>query len=459
MSHRTGTQYLTLSLLIVLFSSLLFVYRFLSVSAAPVNGVTELASISTAGEQGNSFSFNSSISAYGRFVVFYSEASNLVSGDTNGEWDVFVRDRQTGETERVSVSSTGEEGDAVSQQAAISADGRYIAFESYATNLVNGDTNGARDIFVHDRQAGTTERISVSSTGEQANSYSSKPAISADGRFVAFDSNATNLVEGDTNGTLDVFVFDRQTGVTERVSVNSSSEQGDDSSNSPAISGNGRYVAFRSDATNMISNDTNFFPDVFVHDRQTGVTERVSVSSTGEEGDHFSYGVSISADGRYVAFGSSSTNLVIPEDVNEYLADIFVHDRQTDETVRVSVSSVGEKGDADSDDPAISADGRLVAFSSAATNLVSGDTNGEQDIFVHNLLTGETERVSVSSIGEQGNDYSVDPSISANGSIVVFESQATNLVSGDINGTQDVFAHTRIDPNTAPRAFLPIMTR
>ncbi len=246
-------------------------------------------------------------------------------------------------TTRVSVNSTGAQGNGHSAYPSISADGRFVAFASGASNLVPGDT-GYWDVFVHDRQTGTTTRVSVSSTGTQSNDNSGDPSISADGLYVAFTSSAQNLIPGDTNGRADVFVHDRQTGTTTRVSVNSTGTQGDFNSWRPAISANGRYVAFISDATTLVPGDTNGRADVFVHDRQTGATTRVSVSSAGIQGDGFVEGSStpsISADGRFVAFASGASNLV-PGDTNNQ-KDVFVHDRQTGATTRVSVSSADDK--------------------------------------------------------------------------------------------------------------------
>ncbi len=228
-------------------------------------------SVATDGTEADGVSYTSAISADGRFVAFYSGATNLVSGDTNGTTDVFVHDRQTGTTERVSVATGGGQADNGSfGPPAISADGRFVAFYSNATNLVGGDTNSKYDIFVHDRQTGTTERVSVATGGGQATDSSQSPAISADGRFVTFYSNATNLVGGDTNGAADVFVHDRQTGTTERVSVATGGGQatGGDSYD-PAISADGRFVAFDSAATNLVSGDSNSSDDMFVHDRGT----------------------------------------------------------------------------------------------------------------------------------------------------------------------------------------------
>jgi Tol biopolymer transport system component len=408
---------------------------------------TTRASVDSAGVQGNNDSYHASISGDGRFVAFYSKATNLVPGDSNGVQDAFVRDLQTGVTERVSVDSAetqanGSSGNTYSPS--ISGDGRYVAFESAATNLVPADTNGSWDIFVRDRQSGTTERVGV-----QGNGHSYNPSISSNGRYVAFESAATNLVAGDTNASVDVFVYDRQTFVTTRVSLDSAAVQGNNGSYNAAISSDGRYVAFWSDSDNLAPGDTNTVPDVFVRDRQTGLTTRVSVDSGGAEGNGDSYEPSISADGRYVAFWSYANNLV-PLDTNG-VADVFVHDRQSNATTRVSVDSLGLESDNDSFELSISADGRFVAFWSNADNLVPGDTNLAADIFLRFIPDGTTRRLSVSSGGVQGNQSSFAPSISANGSRVAFESQATNLVSGDTNGFWDVFVLDR----RALRVFTP----
>jgi Tol biopolymer transport system component len=182
-------------------------------------------------------------------------------------WDVFVHDRVTGQTSRVSVSSSGEQGNGESRFPSLSADGRYVAFESLASNLVPSDTNGTPDVFIHDRVTGQMTRVSVSSSGEEGNGNSSEASVSANGRYVAFHSSASNLVPGDTNGTWDVFVHDRVTGQTSRVSVSSSGEQGNGNSYEANISPDGRYVAFGSAASNLVPGDTNGTPDVFVHDR------------------------------------------------------------------------------------------------------------------------------------------------------------------------------------------------
>jgi Tol biopolymer transport system component len=274
--------------------------------------------------------------------------------------------------EVVSVSTTGERGSGSSSDPSLSADGRFVAFTSWARNLVPGDTNDAGDIFVRDRSAGTTEIVSVSSSGDQGNADSYLPCISSDGRFVAFGSRATNLVADDTNGVSDVFVHDRVAGTTERVSVSSGGLQADDAAWPPSISGDGRYVAFPSRATNLVPDDTNGAYDVFVHDRLTRTTQRVSVTSAGEQGNRESYcgEYAVSADGRYVVFSSRADNLV-PGDFNE-VSDVFVRDRQTSQTSRLSVTRDGSEANGASSGARISGNGRYLCFWSDATNLAEG---------------------------------------------------------------------------------------
>jgi len=422
------------------------------VGAAAQNGLgtTERVSVTTGGKQGNSPGGSGfpSLGADGRYVAFYSTASNLVPGDTNGVGDVFIRDRLAATTERVSVGSSGEQGSNYSVFPSLSADGRFVAFGSTAENLVPGDMNKRPDIFVRDRRAGTTELVSVGTGGTSANEGNNRPVISADGRFVAFTSDATNLVPGDTNRMLDVFVRDRLAGTTERVSIASSEEQGDRVSTAafdhPTLSADGRFVAFSSEATNLVPGDTNRLMDVFVRDRLVGTTERVSLGIGGANGDTGSARPAVSADGRYVAFFSDASNLV-HNDTNG-VRDVFVRDRLRGTTERVSTASSGEQGNlgaSDYEPPALSADGRFVAFESQATNLVTSDTNGEMDVFVRDRLAATTERVSVGTSGEQGNYWSLRPSLSADGRFVAFVSLASNLVPGDTNNTVDVFVRDR----------------
>lgn len=395
-------------------------------------------------------SFNGGVSADGRYVAFSSHASNLVPGDTNGAEDVFVYDRHTGDVERVSVSSIGAEADNTATSAAISADGRYVAFYSFASNLVPGDTNSNHDVFVHDRVTGETVRASVSSTGTGGNGSSTNPDISGDGRYVVFESGSENLVPNDTNGPCgggvpsegcDVFVHDLATRTTERVSTTSSGAQADGPSGSfPTISDDGRYVAFNSYASNLVPGDPDNVADIFVKDRETGQTTGVSVGTGGVRANASSFSGTISGDGRYVAFRSFAANLV-PADGNR-VADVFLHDRAAGTTERVSVTSAGVEANAATDPFLdISRDGRFVTYQSSATNLVSGDTNGATDVFVYDRVAGVTERASVGPAGSQGAGASTDPSISADARHVSFASVA-ELAEGS-NGFTDVFLRDR----------------
>jgi Tol biopolymer transport system component len=349
-----------------------------------------------------------------------------------------------GLTERVCVSSAGVP--AVSNTftlayVAISADGRFVTFSHYATNLVAGDTNGAPDVFLRDRQLGTTERVSLAWDNSElmGNSYAS--ALSADGRYVAFSSSAPGVVPGDT-GLIDVFIRDRQAGTLTKASVSSSGTPGNDHSGlAPTLTPDGRWVAFCSDATNLVGGDTNNNTDVFVHDNFTGATERVSVSSSGVQGNgqsgiaiHSSGRMGISADGRYVAFWSIATNLV-SGDTNSK-ADVFVRDRTAGTTTRASVGPLAVQGDDNSGYSAvyhgvsISLDGRYVAFTSAATNLIAGDANGRVDVFLRDRVLSQTIGVSVGSNPVPGLNGLVDATLSGDGRYVAFAADAAVVGGG-----------------------------
>jgi Tol biopolymer transport system component len=404
--------------------------------------VTVRVSVGPGGSQGNGVSGQAMISDDGRFVAFESVATNLVAGDTNGVSDAFVRDRVTGATDLVSVGLGGAPGNHLSELPTISGDGRFVAFASLASNLVAGDANNRFDVFVRDRVAGVTELVSVDSAGVQSNDDSFLASISADGRYVAFVSSAGDLVAGDTNGAFDVFVHDRVTGATERASVASNGAQADFDSDSCAISADGRFVVFSSSATNLVPGDMNDEYDVFLRDRQNGITECISVDAAGLPGNAFSADASISGDARFVVFPSNASDLV-PGDTNGS-RDTFLRDRQAGTTERVSLGSGGAEGDHGGDAGTVSSDGRYVAFASFSTNLVAGDTNGLSDVFVRDRVGGATVRVSVDSLGGQANQRSTlrwFGAMSPDGRSVAFQSYGSNLVPGDTNGTADVFVH------------------
>lgn len=403
-------------------------------------------STATSGTEANSHCMRTALSGDGRVVSFSSGASTLVQGDTNNEVDVFVRDLANGMTSRVSVSSTG--GQAVngeSDLSALSHDGRFVVFQSNASNLVSGDTNAKTDIFVRDRTAGTTILLSAGWAGEAANGDSSQPCISADGRVVAFRSAASNLVLGDANGLVDVFVHDIQSSVTTLVSVDSAGVQGNDHCHTPALSADGHFVSFTSGASNLVPGDTNAKWDIFVRDLTMGTIVRASVSSSGVQGNGHSGNPSLSGDGRLVAFDSSAVNLVPGLSI---VQDVYVRDLWTGVTTRASVLSSGAQGATNSAGGVISSNGRYVAFASTAPFVV-GDTNGALDVFLHDRATGVTYRASVTSTAGQVNGSSAGAALSAEGGAIAFESGATNIVPGDSNGMQDVFLHERGDSGFA----------
>lgn len=437
--------------------TLLFVLVFSAActsSYKPTPGTVRV-SVAADGSQADNRSKQPSMSVDGRYIAFVSDATNLVEGDDNEVSDIFVRDMAMGTVTRVSVSSAGVEGNGASYWPFISADGRYVTFTSEADNLVDADTNGFGDVFLHDMKTSTTELISVATDGQSANELSFWPSVSEDGRYVAFMSNASDLISVDINNTWDIFLRDRKAGTTSLASFAYDHTQTNSQSEYPMISANGRYIAFASDATNIVSDDTNGYRDVFEYDRVTGKTMRVSLSSDGTQTDNGTqmFALSISANGKYVAFASLATTLV-PDDTNAAW-DIFVHDSDTGETTRVSVSNGGVQADQGSYGVSISSDGRYVAFGSNATNLVSGDTNEVMDVFVRDRQEGTTRRLSTASNGNQGNgpsgftiiaetaiDFAYGPAIISDGSTVVYMSTATNLVEGDTNANQDIFVST-----------------
>lgn len=413
----------------------------IGVAAGPAWAGTVRVSLGPGGVQGNGTSSHPTVVGDGRFVGYSSKASNLVPGDTNRVEDVFVLDRQSGVTTRVSVSSSGVQGSGGSIKPALTTDGRYVLFQSYASNLVPGDTNGKLDLFLRDRAAGTTSRVSVSSSGGQANGDSSYASFSNDGRYVLYSSLASNLVPGDTNGVADIFLYDRTTKKTERVSV----ADGGGQANGPSeffayLTADARYVVFRSAASNLVANDTNGSTDVFMLDRQTRHVERLSVSSTGAQANGDSVYPTMSADGRYVVFHSDATNLVTGDTNRKN--DVFVRDRTARTTTRISLGAGGAQLNNTSRYGKITPDGRYVAFESLATNLVGGDGNGTIDVFVRDLQAGTTRLVSRASGGGTGNGQSHRHFISATGQVVVFDSAATDLVPGDTNQQTDIFLST-----------------
>ncbi|MBK8816693.1 MAG: PD40 domain-containing protein [Methylococcaceae bacterium] len=405
-----------------------------------------------------------SISADGRYVAFVTGNSKVTANDTNASYDVFVRDLLTRTTEVVSVNTSGKLGNDFSDTPSLSGNGRFIAFRSLASNFATGDTSKSYDIFVHDRQSKITRLVSKGYNGAKANGHSSYPQISADGRYVAFQSSASNLIANDTNRIDDVFVHDLKTKRTFRVSVNTNGKQAigrnsiidPQKSGFPHISSDGRYIAFESDAQGLVDEDTNNLSDVFVHDQLTRKTIRVSVSSKGEQTVPFclglhchltggnNYGSSISADGQFVAFYSDANNLV-PFDKNE-VRDVFIHSLKTGTTGIISVKTDGRQTNDGSGGTAISANGRFVSFASVATNL---DNFGaafsflSANVFVRDRYLKVTNRVNFTPSGGDNDLFSDRPEISADGREISFYSASTDLIDHDTNGGSDIFVNDR----------------
>lgn len=420
-------------------------------------------------------SYRPFITADGRLVAFQSGAA-LVSGDTNQSDDIYVFDRQNQVLERVSVSSTLTQGNGHSQFPSMSADGRYVVFESVANNLAPGDTNATWDVFVHDRLNGITDLVSVNSAGQVSNLVTGDRQtaawISSDGKFVGFFSKGTNLADDngdgiyndDTNGRYDAFVRDLQSGITKRVSFASNAMgggQGNHDSVGVRVSTGGRFVVFHSLATNLVPGDSNATYDVFVRDTHPSFADTflVSKSSSGTIGNNISAQPFITANGRYVFFGSWASNLV-SGDTNGNM-DAFRHDRFTGVTERISKATSGQQGfPCMSSIPSAqrgsygwtsSSDGRFVAIGSCAPNIAPRDfvdrDDRYHDIFVFDLLGGGIYRSSVDSGGREGDGHSWLPVVSDDGKFVTFESEATNLSgslfaeNADGNGLSDVYVH------------------
>lgn len=407
-------------------------------------GVTQRVSVDAQGNEGNDISgflSGPAINAGGRYVAFDSTATNLLPGG-NLPFNIFVHDRLTGAIEVVSVSSSGKQAEGLSSTPDLSDDARFVAFDSDAANLVSGDRNGVTDVFRHDRETGETVLVSAGPDGRPGASSSHAPAISADGRFIVFHANSA-LVPEDTNETTDVYVRDMQAGITALVSAAPDGSAGNNSSFIQDISADGRFVAFVSSATNLVPGDVDDTEaNVYVRDLQAGITELVSVGTDGTRANVGFFDVpSISADGRFVAF--STFDSLVAEDTSPFSLDIYLRDRQAGTTELISVNSDEVPADGRSESPSVSADGRFVAFTSDAGNLAPETSSPfpDEDIFVRDRQAGLTVRVSESSAGEEGDARSLTPAISADGLVTAFGSDASNLVPNDTNFVKDIFVH------------------
>ena len=393
--------------------------------------LTQRISISDAGAETNTRNYRSDLSGDGRYVVFQSFASNLVTGDTNGAEDIFLADRLTGHLTRVSLTSSGQQANGSCEDGHVSDDGNFVAFASSADNLAPS----GHGVFLRDLTTGTMYHASRGRFGA-LNSNGGIVRMNPNGRFVVFQSDSRDLVADDTNGHNDVFLYDRTDDSIHRVSLGQGGVQGNEKSFRGSPSGDGRYVVFSSLADNLVPGDTNGFMDVFVLDRTTGNVERVSVGTGGVQSNGPSDYADISADGRFVVYESQADNLV-PGDTNTTY-DIFLYDRQTGQVDRISTDINGIEANGASLSPSVSDNGRYVGFQSQATNLVADDTNGWTDIFVKDRVDGDVQRANLSSSGSQSVVSAGRPQISRDGRFMTFESSDGNLVSGDANNETDI---------------------
>jgi hypothetical protein len=421
----------------------LFICSAVLICSSLANATTTRVSEDSAAMEANGFSFSTKASDDGRFVVFTTNATNLFAGDTNAVSDVVLKDRLTGALTCMSCTSAGAPSNGASSGGAISGDGQFVSFQSDATNLVTGDSNALTDVFVRNLATAAVELISKTAAGVQTNGNSGQSRLTTDGRYVIFGSTATNLVTGDTNGIGDIFLKDRQTGVVTRESVVTGGGEafntlGGGGSISSAISGDGQYIAFTSGANTMAPGDTNNLIDFFVRDRSANTTVRLT-NTAGTTGSCSD--PAISKDGSMVGFTSSFADLVVGD--TNAAGDVFYRSRTGGTLARVT-GPAGLQTDGASEVPSFNATGTKLAFDSAATNLIATDTNALGDIFVTTLgAAPSTVRISTATDGTQSAlGSSTFPWMAATAEDVVYSSSARNLIANDTNNVLDVFAFT-----------------
>jgi hypothetical protein len=415
---------------------------------ARAQGEIKLASFDTTGVSANQASLEPSLSADGRFLVFSSTATDLVANDNNGDRDIFLFDRLFGTVERVNLVGGSSEIDGSSSNPKVSFDSRFVAFRCSAVGISGApvSTNDA-DLFLRDRIFHTTTCLTIGIDGNEANETVTLTDMTPDARFFVIETTASNLVVGDTNGTvggMDVFVIDRTLGTIDRVSVQTGGGEVDGPCSGGSISSDGHYVVFSSRGNELVPADTNAKEDVFVHDRFTNDTWRISVGPGFTQTTFDSYGARISRDGRSAFFNSAAPNLA-PGDVNN-AGDIFVHDlaTQTNQFLLVGMGGV-QPPFGGVDVTSVSADGMRVAFWGWSTSITAGDTNNTSDAWVFDRRTGQSSIVSLTSTGAYGTMDSAhfgswEPELSADGRTVAFRSSMVDLVPADQNGWDDVFA-------------------
>ncbi len=384
--------------------------------------------------------------ADGRFVAFVSRATNFSDNDPDARLDVFVRDRFERTLELISVGTSGQMSDGDSRFPSISADARYVAFESTSSTFSLVDLNAQRDIYLHDRETGATTLISRGMSGNAGNGSSGFPSISNDGRWIAFVSDSDDLVPGDSNGEQDVFLYDGLFETIRRVSVN---ESGGESSGGtvgqPAMSADGQTIAFASRASDIVAGDSETFVDIYVYDRCTGSVELASRTSAGGFSNGDSFSPSISADGQRIVYSSLASDLV-ESDANGF-EDIFLYDRSTGDTSLVSVSTAGEQGGGDSFSPSIDARGRRVIFASTASNLAPGDPDGAViDLYARDLQREKTTRQSLTWLDRESGFPIRAWRLADEGNWAGFSSEGGALAPDDDNGLRDSYVRWIGDP-------------
>lgn len=406
---------------------------FLSQTEAGVGGAEESEAPQTDGD--------------GRYIVFQSRAENLVLGSST-DYDVFLKDRVTGIVTLVSRGLDNQPANGYSTTPYISEDGRYITFSSYATNLVTAPLSATLNVFVYARETGEIEHVSTNSDGEPGNEQSVAYGISGDGRYVLISSDSSNFDDVDTNEQNDIYVKDRQTGAMELISIGVGGVGADSGSYQPRISTNGQYVVFTSLATNLIADDTNATWDIYWRDRNAQVTAIASRATDNSQNQGYVAYASVTDDGRYVGFVAEG-NSIIPDALPDTNSNLIRHDMQTGANLLISRDGQGNAVVAGGNGVDFSADGQWVVFHAFDNTLVMTDTNSEEDVYLKNLETGTVEIVSVADGGTPGDEFSRNATINRDGTVIVYESLATNFASNDADNYTDVFAAVAFVETTA----------
>ena len=411
---------------------------------------TTRVSVATTGAQADKPCLAPGISADGRFVVFSSHATTLAPGGSGGMLQIFLHDRVAGQTTLIShkKGDKAKPGDKDSRYPSISHDGRYIVFQSLATDLADGDTNGKSDIYLYDRTAGAATLISRKNGGGAADGASRQPAMSRDAGKISFLSTAKNMTDPAFGDAKDqVFVFDRSTNKTAAVSIGTDNKAADAACDTPVISHDGKFVAFSSAATNLAAGDTNAKSDIFRRDLTANTTALVSKDKDGNPSDGDSLYPSIARDGSKIAFESAATDLVA-DDTNAK-NDVFLRDVGAGTNTLVSARAGDHKvGNGASATPSISLDGKFVAFASRATDLTDPPTTVLSHVFVRDIAAKSNRVCSVAGDDSLGSHDSERPDLSGDGAFVAFRTPSNNLVGArdsggpkDDNALADVFVH------------------